>query len=64
MEMVKIFTQETSGEFEELEKQVNAWLSENKNIEIAARHVASAAGADGGKFFVSCTIAIFYRQKY
>ncbi|OGL74337.1 hypothetical protein A3E39_04720 [Candidatus Uhrbacteria bacterium RIFCSPHIGHO2_12_FULL_60_25] len=63
MEMVKIFTQGTSDEFAELEQTVNAWLSENVEVEIIARHVAGAAGASAEKFFINCTIVIFYRKK-
>lgn len=63
MEKVKIFTQGTSDEFQELEEKVNCWLSENADVEIIGRHVTGAAGASAEKFFVNCTVVIFYRTK-
>jgi hypothetical protein len=64
MEKVKIFTQGTSDEFEDLEEKVNAWFAENEGVEIVDRQAVSSAGVNVlEKGFVNCTIVIFYQTK-
>lgn len=57
---IKIFTQGTDDEFDELESKVNEWLEQNK-VNIVDRKMSTATGTNiAGRAFVCCTIIIFY----
>jgi len=61
MEQIKIFTQGTEDEFNELEEKANKWLKENDTIKIVARQtkVVTLVNREGNPV-INCTIVIFY----
>jgi nicotinate-nucleotide pyrophosphorylase len=64
LEKVKVFTRATHNLFDKLEKDVNKWLSKNKNITIISRQAGVACGVNElEEGFVNCTIVIFYKDK-
>ncbi len=53
------------GRFDELEKQINAWLSDNPEIRIIFRQMTTCAGQKLDNHHIIwpviiCTVAIFY----
>jgi hypothetical protein len=62
-EHIKIFTRGSDNQFEELEKEVNRWLSENK-VNITSRKIATTTGVNKlNEPFVNCTIVFFYTRQ-
>lgn len=60
-EKVKIFTQFSGDQFEELEDLINDWFEGVSNLRITSRTMSTSAGTDiHGFSFANCTVCIFY----
>lgn len=68
MEKMKIFSESVSTsdfDFENLEKEVNAWLKKHSTSTITSRNMSTTSGIvplTAGLAFVKCTICIFYKD--
>lgn len=58
----KIFTKGSRDHYDELEKEVNEWLTNNSVIDIVDRQMKTVAGVNElGQTFVNLTIVLFYK---